>query len=63
MCGEIIKIVINSINHHFWLLLRLCYFCSLTQDSEIKCYRGKFWKLIIEDLIITAEKYKKQIKQ
>jgi len=41
----------------------LCNSYELSQDSEIKCLRGKFLELIVEDLRITAEQYKKQRNQ
>jgi predicted nucleotidyltransferase component of viral defense system len=32
---------------------------NLLQDSEIKCLKGKYWELIIEDLQTVAKDYKK----
>ena len=43
--------------------------CNLTEDTDlsndkyVNCLRGKFWELIVEDLRITAEQYKKQRNQ
>ena len=41
----------------------LCKAYETSQDSVIECLKGKYWELIVDDLRIAAEQYKKQQKQ